>query len=141
MINKKAQSAMEYLMTYGWAILVVLIALGALFYLGVFSPKTPNICTIGAPFTCVDFVVSAGSTDQMVIGASGIKDDADLTLTGDCTYSTVDTIDNQENTITIVCAGVAEGDRISGDISIAYELIGSDIPHTISGSYSGTVEA
>ena len=42
MMNRKSQSAMEYLMTYGWAILVVLIALGALFYLGVFNPKTPS---------------------------------------------------------------------------------------------------
>ncbi len=29
---KKGQGAMEFLMTYGWAILVVLVAIGALFY-------------------------------------------------------------------------------------------------------------
>jgi hypothetical protein len=34
---KKAQSAMEYLMTYGWAILIIAVVLGALFSLGVFS--------------------------------------------------------------------------------------------------------
>ena len=34
---KKSQSAMEYLMTYGWAILVIAVVLGALFELGVFS--------------------------------------------------------------------------------------------------------
>jgi hypothetical protein len=33
----KAQSAMEYLMTYGWAILIIAVVLGALFSLGVFS--------------------------------------------------------------------------------------------------------
>ncbi len=33
----KAQSAMEYLMTYGWAILIISVVLGALFSLGVFS--------------------------------------------------------------------------------------------------------
>src|SRR3990172_218986 len=37
---KKAQSAMEYLMTYGWAILIVIIVAAALFALGVFSPST-----------------------------------------------------------------------------------------------------
>ena len=35
--RSKAQSAMEYLMTYGWAILVIAVVLGALFELGVFS--------------------------------------------------------------------------------------------------------
>jgi hypothetical protein len=32
-----AQSAMEYLMTYGWAILIIAVVLGALFQLGIFG--------------------------------------------------------------------------------------------------------
>ncbi len=36
----KAQAAMEYLMTYGWAILIVIIVAAALWALGVFSPGT-----------------------------------------------------------------------------------------------------
>ena len=35
--NSKSQSAMEYLMTYGWAILIIAVVLGALYYLGVFN--------------------------------------------------------------------------------------------------------
>jgi uncharacterized protein (UPF0333 family) len=38
--NKKGQSAMEYLMTYGWAILIVIIVAAALYALGVFNPAT-----------------------------------------------------------------------------------------------------
>jgi len=38
--NLKAQAAMEYLMTYGWAILIVVIVAAALFALGVFNPAT-----------------------------------------------------------------------------------------------------
>ncbi len=37
---RKAQSAMEYLMTYGWAILIVIIVAAALYALGVFTPAT-----------------------------------------------------------------------------------------------------
>ena len=37
---KKAQAAMEYLMTYGWAILIVIIVAAALVALGVFDPCT-----------------------------------------------------------------------------------------------------
>ncbi|MCL5102228.1 MAG: LamG domain-containing protein [Candidatus Marsarchaeota archaeon] len=51
----KAQSAMEYLMTYGWAILVIAIVLAALYGLGVFNPLTfaakasPGSCTVVRP--------------------------------------------------------------------------------------------
>jgi hypothetical protein len=38
MKTRRAQAAMEFLMTYGWAILVVLVAIGALAYFGVLSP-------------------------------------------------------------------------------------------------------
>jgi len=44
--NVGSQSAMEYLMTYGWAILIVAVILGALYSLGIFNssnfmPKAP----------------------------------------------------------------------------------------------------
>ena len=35
---RKGQAALEFLMTYGWAILVVLAAIAALAYFGVLSP-------------------------------------------------------------------------------------------------------
>jgi hypothetical protein len=43
MRNSKLQSAMEYLMTYGWAILVIAVVLGVLFQLGVFSASSFSI--------------------------------------------------------------------------------------------------
>ena len=46
----KSQSAMEYLMTYGWAILIIAIVLGALFSLGVFSLS--NLSPRAQPGTC-----------------------------------------------------------------------------------------
>jgi hypothetical protein len=53
--HQKAQSAMEYLMTYGWAILIIAVVLGALFQLGVFNannfaPKAPpGACQVFRP--------------------------------------------------------------------------------------------
>lgn len=37
-MNKKGQPAIEFLMTYGWAILCAIIAIGVLAYFGVFNP-------------------------------------------------------------------------------------------------------
>jgi hypothetical protein len=50
----KAQSAMEYLMTYGWAILIIAVVLGALFSLGVFSGASliGNACIAGPGYYC-----------------------------------------------------------------------------------------
>ena len=65
LINPKAsgrgQVAMEFLMTYGWAILLVLLMLGAFWFLGVFSGKVPTVCNVEGPFTCTDIVVSDGT--------------------------------------------------------------------------------
>ena len=50
------QSAMEYLMTYGWAILIIAVILGALFSLGFFNsaslaPKvSPGACVVERPY-------------------------------------------------------------------------------------------
>ncbi len=53
--RQKAQSAMEYLMTYGWAILIIAIVLVAFFSLNLFNPYTfspkasPGSCQILRP--------------------------------------------------------------------------------------------
>jgi len=39
-LKVKSQAAMEYLMTYGWAILIIALALGVLYSLGIMNPKT-----------------------------------------------------------------------------------------------------
>ena len=51
---RKGQAALEFMMTYGWAILISLMALGALAYFGVLNPNTykPNKCDASAGFVC-----------------------------------------------------------------------------------------
>ncbi len=52
--KRSAQSAMEYLMTYGWAILIIAVVLAALFELGVFNGSNlgPQACIAQAGFVC-----------------------------------------------------------------------------------------
>ncbi len=54
----KAQSAMEYLLTYGWALLIIATALVALFYLGIFNPQAPRV----QPGTCRIYRSIAGAS-------------------------------------------------------------------------------
>ncbi|MFH1409556.1 MAG: hypothetical protein ABIH34_06610 [Nanoarchaeota archaeon] len=53
---KKGQAAMEFIMTYGWAILVVLAAIGALAYFGVLNPANllPEKCFFAAGTDCIE---------------------------------------------------------------------------------------
>ena len=59
--NRKAQAAVEFLTTYGWAFLVILIMISALAYFGILSPSKflPNRCNFGAEFQCVDYQLSS----------------------------------------------------------------------------------
>ncbi|MCL4388765.1 MAG: hypothetical protein M1564_00850 [Candidatus Marsarchaeota archaeon] len=58
--SKRSQSAMEYLMTYGWAILIIAVALGLLYVLGLFSPSssTSSSCTSQSGYVCTDLSFS-----------------------------------------------------------------------------------
>ncbi len=65
-IGLKSQSAMEYLMTYGWAILIISVVLATLFQLGVFSgamsPRArPGSCQVLRPY-------GPGSTAYISLG-------------------------------------------------------------------------
>lgn len=70
---KKGQAAMEFLMTYGWAILVVLAAIGALAYFGVLSPDNllPERTSFQAPIPNVD--TASIKTTQGAAGAGIIE--------------------------------------------------------------------
>ncbi len=84
----RLQSAMEYLMTYGWAILLVAIALGALWELGFFgNSASPVYCDGASGFGCsnVQLYSNGTMTLSIIYFGSGI-----LNVTGfSCTESPV----------------------------------------------------
>ena len=143
---KKGQAAMEYLMTYGWAILVVLIALGALFYLGVFNPTVPSTCQIAAPFSCQD-VVAKDTPDSVTlrVGASGISTATitSIQVNGQpCGGFAADLTPARNTHVNVVCTpqAVGKGDKFSGTITINYKTTTGGLDHTTTGQFSGTVE-
>ncbi|MEK6868878.1 MAG: hypothetical protein AABX74_01500, partial [Nanoarchaeota archaeon] len=59
-MHNKAQAALEFLTTYAWAFLVIIIMIGALAYFGVLSPSKllPDRCNFGPEVGCnKDFLV------------------------------------------------------------------------------------
>ena len=82
-MERKGQAAMEFLMTYGWAILAAVIAIGVLVYFGVFSPSrlVPETCVLSAPLGCNNdkaVVDNSANQVQLFIANGG---DADITIT------------------------------------------------------------
>ena len=58
---RKGQAALEFLTTYGWAFLVILVMIGALGYFGILSPGNflPQRCNVGPEFSCDEYQVVA----------------------------------------------------------------------------------
>ncbi len=97
---RKSQAALEFLTTYAWAFLVIIIMVGALAYFGVLSPSKllPDRCNFGSEITCnKDFMVvksENGNTLTLrlendfggpVKVTSATKVTTDITTAGFCT--------------------------------------------------------
>ncbi len=103
----KAQSAMEYLMTYGWAILIVIIVAAALYALGIFNPATytgripTGFTTLGAPD---DWDVDSTNGDVSILLNNRLASQIEIySITVSTTTGTPDTWN------TFNCTGAAAG--------------------------------
>lgn len=61
---RRGQVALEFLTTYGWAILVLLIMVGAISYFGVMNPSKllPSRCLSGTELSCADYQILEDGT-------------------------------------------------------------------------------
>ena len=141
---RKAQAAMEFLMTYGWAILVVLVAIAALAYFGVLNPGRflPRSCTIGQGVSCEDFKVTATNTTIVIRNGMGSAlSSATLTVGGvACEPASVSIADGATQTFSCAINAGATGTKYKGEIALTYTQEGSTLSHTLSGSLTTTVE-
>ena len=134
--KRKAQAAMEFLMTYGWAILVATIAIGVLAYFGIFKPLIPGTMSLSPPFYADTWSVNPTSIDLELKNGGGeyytIKR-IDISNCG--TFSTSATINPGEQTaITVPCTTtLPEGNQFKGDITITYRKPNSNLDHTSTG--------
>ncbi len=63
----KLQSALEYLMTYGWAILIIAIVIAALFLIGAFNGGLGTFCNAQPGYTCSVTQYSAATGNLVVV--------------------------------------------------------------------------
>ena len=165
---EKGQAALEFIMTYGWAILAVLLSIGALAYFGVLNPSIflPSSCTLMQGLGCDEFIVdaSAGVNGQVqLIIRNGIGDSVDFSTIGIDTNLDGDTADATDcadiNQAAVDPAAIADGalsqilaincpagqiglvgSRFRGDIIGTYTLGAGTLEHTMVGSIIVKVE-
>jgi len=152
-MHKKAQAAMEFLMTYGWAILVVLVAIGALAYFGVLNPSRflPNSCTIAPGLSCDAFKVNVDDTVELSIRNGMGKDltivGVNINATGVACTTPVTGESVADGAVLDLtgagnslagCSVGAVGSRFRGDVIFTYTADG--LSHTARGNIIAQVE-
>ncbi|MCL4375614.1 hypothetical protein M1394_02335 [Candidatus Marsarchaeota archaeon] len=53
----KAQSAIEYITSYSWAILIIIIVMAVIYFSGILNPKIPTICTSSTGYECSNLTI------------------------------------------------------------------------------------
>jgi hypothetical protein len=132
MANKKGQSAMEYMMTYGWAILIIIVVVGALYAMGVFSPSSSTVACSPC-FTDFAYVDYSGGTLVLTNGARQVNITAVTASpdTGSAVTSTalgVNTAAGTDVTITNVDTTGNVG------LTVTYTVTESGLSHTDTGT-------
>ena len=137
---KKGQAAMEFLMTYGWAILIVLIAIGALMYFIKPTDILPEKCVIstGSGLFCdkwsadgtsgseqISLKIKNALNEQVTVTtASEISDGTNSCAVASDTVIAINdpgTIIFSSNGAVGTCAGLAtSGAKIQADISLTF---------------------
>ena len=115
---KKAQAALEFLMTYGWAILIVVIAIGALYATGMLKPcRWVGTQVKEFPLTDIKVDVERLTASELVLRIYYQKPGA-ATLNGVTVNSATADGSAVTTTVTIIDNSFSQTDP--GIVSIAY---------------------
>ena len=131
------QSAMEYLMTYGWAILIVAVVLGALYSMGIFNGANflGGTCVAAPGYLCSNPLMATDGTLSLTYGYQG----PNVTVVGfACTNTTTapssfapsgssNLEPGQEESVSVSCplpSGATIGTPYSGYLWVEYDQAG-----------------
>ena len=141
-MDRKAQAAMEFLMTYGWAVLVVLAAIGALAYFGVLAPDKflPEKCVMPAGIACMDSKITTTQIELIMQNSMGRDVTIDTISLGNCSITPNINFNNGDRaTFTITCSSGEAGTKFKEDIIFDYTT-DTGMEKTMIGSLIGKIQ-
>ena len=140
--SQKSQAALEYLATYAWALLVILIMLGAMYYFGVWDFSTPRQCSLIPGLTCSDFEVKSNQVKIVLFNNLGSRITIDEIEVNDCDPLVIPggqiMEDNSETLFTIESCTIT-GKKYFGDLNVTYAITESNLPHKVKGEIKSPV--
>jgi len=130
----KGQAALEFLMTYGWAILIVIAVAIALWRMGVLSPSTGVVkcsppCFTGTPFSYVDH-----NADDLVIN-TGLRVNITQVSSSTCGPIEMGIVGEANTQLKINATGCFGGNN--NKVTIKYVNLESGLEHTVNVTLSG----
>ena len=142
---KKSQAAMEFLMTYGWAILVVLAAIAALAYFGVLSPEKflPEKCILAPGLACVSHKVEPTKVTLVISNGLGRTITINSIDVGGCSSFFSETmLSGAQQTFVIggSCSNGAAKEKFKADITMGYTEKDTNLTKTAYGNINSKVE-
>ncbi len=156
-VSKKSQAALEFLTTYGWAFLVILIMIGTLAYFGILSPSTllPDRCNLGSDIGCVNYFIADNGVNLKLknnVGEPIIISDISVSTEKtplSCNSAAVGTgwKSGELKDISVVCdftnAGITAGQKGKLNLKISYypSKSGSSYARDVSGDLYSTVQS
>lgn len=139
----KSQAAIEFITTYGWAIMVVMVAIGALAYFGMLSPDkfVPRSCNLPPGLACMDH--EARSFKPFTAAEISLGYDiTNVTLTASgCVGASGQPIfhNGEQRTFTPNLRSFAVGEKYRGVVNITYTNAETGITHKLMSSISTKV--
>ena len=143
MTGRKSQAALEFIMTYGWAILVVLVAIGALAYFGVLSPDRflPSRCTLQSGIACLDHKATATTLTIYVKNSLGYDLTVDAVKAQQCTaLGSQGTLSNGGAATYNFLNCINSGSKYNGNVNISYTNIDTGVTHVNQGQITTRIE-
>ena len=142
--SKRSQAAMEFLMTYGWAILAAVIAIGVLAYFGVFTPGKyiTGTAVVTPPFYVNAWnAKAAGVTLELKNNGAETYNITSVDVVGCSTYSTPTSVNASSSATILVPCSLTVGNNFKGDITISYTKAGSLVELTSTGTIAEKITA
>lgn len=141
----KAQAAMEFLMTYGWAILVVLAAIAALAYFGVLSPEKflPQKCILQPGIACISNKVTPTAITLVIANGLGRTITVNSIAVGGCAGTfNQDLVSGTQYNFVIggACNNGVSKDKFKADITFSYTEKDTNLTKTSYGNIVTQIE-
>ena len=136
---KKSQAAMEFLMTYGWAMMVGAVVIVGMSYFGLFNLDTylPTKCDFPVGFSCKDFSVLSTSVEFSIKNNLGGRIDRIGIAIPICDSGYIGNLEYDETSALSLAGCTIPTGKYEYEVRISYTKNNTGLTYNQTGTISG----